>query len=778
MRKITAREHRETAAKIAEDRQHPVHVANGEERAYRDSKSFMSFTKGLPHDEANGLVKDAQDPVKLRAAIDNGFTQEFDLNVPLGDRGDDGKGDLIWHFYDKTKNADSPIALQDEDDGVQHRKWEAPTAGFVYDLQGPDAQAVSMPPAPPIVTQNQPDQHSYYGSVTSAHGIRANPELTAEMAEVYWLAMLRDRHVSAFDDLADVNANNTADGVLVPNVGNDADAVEEAVGHLNTLEFYQTARGKHPRRRILDRFADLDRQNAFRGHTPGDRKGPYLSQFMLMGDEHIAKAHAPEDGKLQYGAIRIDMKVRKAKPGRDYMTHWNEWLDVQNGANVGGTQEYDPSPDPATDPSRDAGFRYITTLRDMATYVHFDALYEAYLNACLWMLNAGAPFDPKFRHLLGGTRHTTGFALFGGPHILSLMTEVATRGLKAVRFQKFNNHLRLRPEALAGLVALQDHVETLIADAESDGSLSADQMNQAIADAKALWPSSTAESHVGMLRDALGEPIDPMDATSASLLDKIRARNAAQNTASHTAYLTDSDRSAIARKGNLPLLPMAFPEGSPMHPSYGAGHATVAGACVTILKAFFDEEACLARISNSDHKDHGKVLAVSADEITADRARAATDDDHRGYEPVAFVPDATGSTLLNHAASDGDFLRIGDELNKLAANISIARNMAGVHYYSDYIDSLRMGEEVAIGVLQEQSIMYPKDPFQVSLTSFDGKRVIIGEGEVQCLDPKTGHEYDSKDQIAMNALLREYSSKIRDYEVAADEGKGKDTEAA
>lgn len=29
------------------------------------------------------------------------------------------------------------------------------------------------------------------------------------------------------------------------------------------------------------------------------------------------------------------------------------------------------------------------------------------------------------------------------------------------------------------------------------------------------------------------------------------------------------------------LLPMAFPEGSPMHPSYGAGHGTVAGACTS-----------------------------------------------------------------------------------------------------------------------------------------------------------------------------------------------------
>jgi hypothetical protein len=32
------------------------------------------------------------------------------------------------------------------------------------------------------------------------------------------------------------------------------------------------------------------------------------------------------------------------------------------------------------------------------------------------------------------------------------------------------------------------------------------------------------------------------------------------------------------------LLPLAFPEGSPTHPAYGAGHATVAGACTTILK--------------------------------------------------------------------------------------------------------------------------------------------------------------------------------------------------
>lgn len=52
--------------------------------------------------------------------------------------------------------------------------------------------------------------------------------------------------------------------------------------------------------------------------------------------------------------------------------------------------------------------------------------------------------------------------------------------------------------------------------------------------------------------------------------------------------LPDGARGEWIESGTNYLLPMAFPEGSPMHPSFGAGHATVAGACTTILKAFFD----------------------------------------------------------------------------------------------------------------------------------------------------------------------------------------------
>ncbi len=45
----------------------------------------------------------------------------------------------------------------------------------------------------------------------------------------------------------------------------------------------------------------------------------------------------------------------------------------------------------------------------------------------------------------------------------------------------------------------------------------------------------------------------------------------------------------VRRRFGAWLLPQVYPEGSPLHPSYGAGHASVAGACVTMMKALFDE---------------------------------------------------------------------------------------------------------------------------------------------------------------------------------------------
>src|SRR5437667_5011936 len=59
----------------------------------------------------------------------------------------------------------------------------------------------------------------------------------------------------------------------------------------------------------------------------------------------------------------------------------------------------------------------------------------------------------------------------------------------------------------------------------------------------------------------------------------------------HSDVLNSQALAGILEKNNgTYFLPIAFPEGSPTHPSYGSGHATVAGACVTVWKAFFNTD--------------------------------------------------------------------------------------------------------------------------------------------------------------------------------------------
>ena len=590
-RRKTAKSIRDAASQLAFDRKHPIHQNNGDEDRYASANYAMNFTKGLEHDPATGLIKEANDFRAFRQAIDNGYVDAFTTSVPS-----------------------SP-------EKAETRKWEAPTAGLVYDLQGPDSQAVTMAPAPAL----------------------GSTELAYEMAEVYELALLRDTLLTDLEDGA-TNAN-----------------VTEAITRLNKIGY--DVSGKEGRRRTTDQNGKLSPQTLFRGSSPGVAEGPYLSQFMLLGNTSVAGEFDPTDGYIQYGALRIDQRVPAAL-SNDFMTDWNDWLAVQNGA--------DPQSGKAAGifgPANTVSRQFISTPRDLATYVHYDALYEAYLNACLVLLGMGTPFDPAFDKLSGGgklfwnslnqenetfTRKTEthereagGFALWGGPHILTLVTEVATRALKAVRYQKFNTHLRLRPEALAARIEKEKEI---------------------------------SEAH-----PLLGKGV-------AKLSDAIKATVKA---------VRDKNNSGTA------LLPMAFQEGSPMHPSYGAGHATVAGACVTILKAFFDTSAVL--VSRPNDNAPNSILFSRYD---------AKD------SPVAFVPDVSKQKLKS--ICPGSPLTLEGELNKLAANISIGRNMAGVHYYSDYYDSLRMGEEIAIGILEEQALCYPTDEFILTLPTFDGKTRRIG----------------------------------------------------
>ena len=99
---------------------------------------------------------------------------------------------------------------------------------------------------------------------------------------------------------------------------------------------------------------------------------------------------------------------------------------------------------------------FITTPRDLATYVHFDALYQSLFKCMFDHAFCWCTYLIRFSRKKVSTVKRDAFATFGGPHVLSLVTEVATRCLKAVRRQKFNYHRRARPEVMGGRLTLVD----------------------------------------------------------------------------------------------------------------------------------------------------------------------------------------------------------------------------------------------------------------------------------------------------------------------------------
>jgi hypothetical protein len=152
----------------------------------------------------------------------------------------------------------------------------------------------------------------------------------------------------------------------------------------------------------------------------------------------------------------------------------------------------------------------------------------------------------------------------------------------------------------------------------------------------------------------------------------------------HSDILSTSSASdAVFQATGSYLLPMAYPEGSPMHPSYPCGHCVVTGACVTALKAWFDESYVL---------------------------------------PSAVVASADGSTLSPYTDTA---LTVGGELNKLAGNLAAGRAFGGVHWRSDNVAGLLQGEAVAIGVMADERQTVTETFKGFSLTKFDGTTITI-----------------------------------------------------
>lgn len=133
------------------------------------------------------------------------------------------------------------------------------------------------------------------------------------------------------------------------------------------------------------------------------------------------------------------------------------------------------------------------------------------------------------------------------------------------------------------------------------------------------------------------------------------------------------------QQGNY-LLSQAYRAGCPAHPSYPSGHATLAGAQSTILKAFFDYSFIL---------------------------------------PNTYVASADGFSLIEVSEK----VSVGGELDKLASNCANFRNAAGIHYRSDTL-GLELGEAVGIELLKEIVWRYTQ-PVTFSFTKRNGEHVVI-----------------------------------------------------
>jgi len=163
--------------------------------------------------------------------------------------------------------------------------------------------------------------------------------------------------------------------------------------------------------------------------------------------------------------------------------------------------------------------------------------------------------------------------------------------------------------------------------------------------------------------------------------------NAKRDYPVHSEVLNSKALQAIlSNHGGNGFLPMAFPEGCPPFPALGSGHSTVAGACATFIKAFFDESFVI-------------------------------------QNPV--VPSADGLTLLPYNGPDKDQLTVLTEAHKIASNVGIARLHAGVHWRQDHAEALLLGEQIAISILRDQKACYNENFNGFTFTKFDGTKITV-----------------------------------------------------
>ncbi|MFP2928437.1 vanadium-dependent haloperoxidase [Pyxidicoccus sp. 3LG] len=401
--------------------------------------------------------------------------------------------------YDALLNAlisGSPTALEAVVLGGA-RQLVNPQAGFAFVLEGADPQALTMRPAPDFTSG----------------------EASGEMVELYWMSLLRDLRFDQYSGNA---------------------TITNAVNELNGLDVYRGAKNNS---------GLVVAGNIFRAELPGAEAGPFVSQFLYkslpFGGGPLASevdanppSSSPDAGVVEPTAHQpVEQRIYTRFTGDDRVTAYGEWLDIQNGV----------APADAVDTLEDMDDtrRYIRNGRDLAEWVHFDYPLQASLNAALliarqgdFLTNGRYDSDPKASpraHDLNNPYRNYAkqepFITFGNGEAQALTGLVTNTSLRAMWFQKWQVHRRLRPEEYGGRV------------------------------------------HNTLLNTRV-YPV-PTELLNSDVLPLVLARNAARN----------AER-GLGTAGTY-LLNQTFPEGSPVHPAYGSGHSTYMGAGITMLKAFY-----------------------------------------------------------------------------------------------------------------------------------------------------------------------------------------------
>lgn len=282
---------------------------------------------------------------------------------------------------------------------------------------------------------------------------------------------------------------------------------------------------------------------------------------------------------------------------------------------------------PAATPANQFVKKYIFSGRCLAETVHVDPLYGNYFNAALMLSGLGAPINPTLPSYINQSWFATGA---GGPNIQCMIAEAAGLALKHAWYWKWQVHNKLRPEVYS------------------------------------LWVDNIKN---GRVANAGNYNISNVLLNNPVLADIKNENN-------------------LWGFPNSWTLPLCFREGSPVHPSYPSGHATVAGACITILKIFFNGETKWSDLP-------GAKLATINRNIIPTSVTAASG---VGYAQA----NNDGSLLIDYTGSDKGNMTVNGEINKLGSNFAIGRNWSGVHYRTDAIQSMYLGEQVAIKLFEDK----------------------------------------------------------------------------